>query len=134
MGLDTQLIADRTYFLIEHAGRPVGGGGWSYRATLYGGDHSADLRDPSTLDPGHDAARIRAMYTDPNFVRRGVGRLVLALCEDAARAAGFGRVELMATLAGEPLYRASGYEEIERTSNAAGGTPVPLVRMGKPLG
>ena len=70
----------------------------------------------------------------PNSSGRGVGRLVLALCEDAARAAGFGRVELMATLAGEPLYRASGYAEIERVANAAGATPVPLVRMGKSLG
>lgn len=133
MGLDTQLIADRTYFLVEHEGAPVGGGGWSFRATLYGGDHSEEQRDPRTLDPGQDAARIRAMYTDPDFVRRGVGRLVLALCEDAARAAGFARVELMATLAGEPLYRASGYAEIERVANTGGATPVPLVRMGKRL-
>lgn len=133
MGLDTQLIADRTYFLVEQDGRLVGGGGWSFRATLYGGDHSEAQRDSRTLDPAEDAARIRAMYTDPECIRRGVGRLVLALCEDAARAAGFARVELMATLAGEPLYRASGYAEIERIVNASGATPVPLVRMGKRL-
>jgi GNAT superfamily N-acetyltransferase len=135
MGLDTQLIADRTYFVVEQAGQLAGCGGWSYRATLYGGDHSADLRDARPLDPGKDAARIRAMYTDPAFVRRGVGRLVLTLCEAAARAAGFRRAEMMATLAGEPLYRAAGYEEIERVVKMADqGTPVPGVRMGKALG
>lgn len=134
MGLDTQLIADRTYFLVEQDGVPVGCGGWSYRATLYGGDHSAALRDARSLDPATDAARIRAMYTDPAYVRRGVGRLVLALCEDAARAAGFRRVEMMATLAGEPLYLACGYLPIERVMKMAeSGPPVPGVRMGKDM-
>lgn len=134
MGLDTQLIADRTYFLVENDGIAVGCGGWSYRATLYGSDEGAAPRDLRTLDPASEPARIRAMYTDPDFVRRGVGRLVLALCEDAARAAGFARVELMATLAGEPLYRATGYEEIERVMKMADrGEPVPGVRMGKDL-
>jgi GNAT superfamily N-acetyltransferase len=134
MGLDTQLIADGSYFLIESGGRLAGCGGWSRRATLYGGDHSADLRDPQLLDPAQDAARIRAMFTDPDFARRGVGRLILSLCESAARAAGFARAEMMATLAGEPLYRACGYGEIERVSAApVGGVAVPLVRMGKPL-
>ena len=134
MGLDTQLIADRTYFLVEQDGVPVGCGGWSYRATLYGGDHSAALRDVRTLDPARDAARIRARYTDPAYVRRGIGRLVLALCEDAARAAGFRRVEMMATLAGEPLYLACGYQPIERVMKMAEtGPAVPGVRMGKDL-
>ena len=134
MGLDTQLIADRTYFLVEQDGLPVGCGGWSYRTTLHGGDDSAVQRDTRTLAPATDAARIRAMYTDPDFVRRGVGRLVLALCEDAARAAGFRRVELMATLAGEPLYLACGYLPIERVAKMADGSlPVPGVRMGKDL-
>lgn len=134
MGLDTQLIADRTYFLVEQDDAPVGCGGWSYRATLYGGDHSTELRDARTLDPAHDAARIRAMYTCPSYTRRGVGRLVLALCEDAARAAGFRRVEMMATLAGEPLYLACGYHAIERVQKMSeAGPPVPGVRMGKDL-
>ena len=134
MGLDTQLIADRTYFLVEQDGVAVGCGGWSYRATLYGGDDGAVRRDARALDPAMDAARVRAMYTDPDFVRRGVGRLVLALCEDAARAAGFHRVELMATLAGEPLYLACGYQPIERVAAMADGEPpVPGVRMGKDL-
>ena len=134
MGLDSQLISDRTYFLVENDGVLVGCGGWSFRATLYGGDDGAVPRDMASLDPARDAARIRAMYTDPAFTRRGVGRLVLALCEDSARAAGFRRVELMATLAGEPLYQATGYSEIERvTKMAERGTPVPGVRMGKDL-
>lgn len=135
MGLDTQLIADATYFVIEDADGAIAGcGGWSRRATLYGGDHSKDLRDPALLDPRVDAARIRAMYTHPDFARRGVGRLVMALCEDAARAAGFARAEMMATLSGEPLYRACGYTPIEHVA-APGpdGVTVPLIRMGKPL-
>lgn len=134
MGLDTQLIADGTYFIVEADGAIAGCGGWSHRATLYGGDHSKDLRDPAPLDPTIDAARIRAMYTHPAFARRGVGRLVMQLCEDAARAAGFARAEMMATLSGEPLYRACGYTLIERVE-APGprGVTVPLIRMGKPL-
>jgi len=133
MGLDTQLVADGTYFLIEAGGRIAGCGGWSRRATLYGGDHSTDLRDPALLDPVTDAARIRAMYTDPDFARRGVGRLVISLCEDAARAAGFARAELMATLAGEPLYRACGYTPIAPMTAESDGIAVPLIRMEKPL-
>jgi GNAT superfamily N-acetyltransferase len=134
MGLDTQLIADGTYVVVEHAGRIVGCGGWSWRATLYGGDHNPALRNAAPLDPASDPARIRAMYTDPAFVRRGIGRLVLTANEAAARAAGFKRAELMATLAGEPLYLACGYEPIERVDKMSdGGVPVPGVRMGKTL-
>lgn len=133
MGLDTQLIDDGTYFAVEAEGRIVGCGGWSRRATLYGGDHSAALRQPRELDPASEAARVRAMYTHPDFARRGVGRLILSVCEAAALHAGFRAAELMATLAGEPLYRACGYSEIERTSAGADGLAVPMVRMGKRL-
>lgn len=134
MGLDTQLIADGTYVVVEHEGHIVGCGGWSWRATLYGGDHNPALRDAAPLNPARDAARIRAMYTDPDFVRRGIGRKVLAANEAAARAAGFKRAELMATLAGEPLYVACGYRQIERVAKMSeGGVPVPGVRMGKAL-
>jgi len=133
MGLDTQLIADRTYFVVEEDRALAGCGGWSRRATLYGGDHSTDLREPRLLDPATEPARIRAMYTDPDWVRRGVGRLVLQSCESAARAEGFGTAELMATVAGEPLYRAAGYDPIERVTDASGGAPVPLIRMRKSL-
>ena len=132
MGLDTQLIADGCYFLAEIGGQLAGSGGWSRRATLYGGDHSAG-RDARMLDPASDAARVRAMYTHPDFIRRGVGRAVLTACQDAARAAGFKRVELMATLSGMPLYTVAGFEPIERILDSNGGTPVPLIRMGKGL-
>ena len=134
MGLDTQLIADGTYFIVERGGAIAGCGGWSRRATLYGGDHSTNLRDPALLDPATDAARIRAMYTHPDHARRGVGRRVMTLCEEAARAAGFTRAELMATLSGEPLYRACGYAPIERVTATADDVAVPLIRMGKTLG
>ncbi|HEY1880574.1 MAG TPA: GNAT family N-acetyltransferase [Caulobacteraceae bacterium] len=134
MGLDSQLVSDRTYSVIEVSGVLAGCGGWSRRATLYGGDHSTALRNAALLDPATDAARVRAMYTDPAFARRGIGRLVLRLCEAAAAAEGFSRVELMATLAGEPLYLACGYAEIERTAwNPIEGVSAPLVRMGKGL-
>ncbi len=132
MGLDTQLISDGTYFVVEADGVLAGCGGWSRRATLYGGDHSPG-RDAAMLDPAADPARVRAMYTHPSAVRRGVGRLILSLCEDAARAEGFKRVELASTLAGMPLYAACGYEPIEPFEDARGGVPVPLVRMGKSL-
>lgn len=133
MGLDTQLIRDGSYFLVEADGRLAGCGGWSARATLFGGDASAG-RDAALLDPSRDPARIRAMYTDPAFVRRGVGRLIIALCEAAARDAGFLRAEMAATLAGVPLYEACGYVAIEAFEAVApGGIPVPLVRMGKAL-
>ena len=130
MGVDSQLIADRTYFLIEINGTPAGCGGWSRRITTYGGDHTPG-RQPTLLTPGIDAARVRAMYTHPAFVRRGIGRMILDLCEAAARTEGYDRVELVATLGGEPLYRSAGYLEIERFEDDRGGVPVPLVRMGK---
>ena len=134
MGLDTQLIDDGTYFLIEADGQLVGCGGWSRRATLYGGNHSADLRDDRLLDPASEPARIRAMYTDPGHVRRGIGRLILAFCEAAARDAGFARLELMATAAGEPLYLACGYRVIGRAERlSANGVAVPGAVMGKAL-
>ena len=132
MGLDTQLIDDGCYFLAEMDGALAGCGGWSRRATLYGGDHSAG-RDARLLDPATEAARVRAMYTDPAFARRGIGKAVLTTCEAAARQAGFTRVELMATLAGEPLYRSAGFVPIEHIVDSNGAVPVPLVRMGKAL-
>ena len=134
MGLDTQLIHDGTYFVVEERGRIAGCGGWSWRSTLYGGDESVVSREPEALDPATDPARIRAMYTDPEFARRGVGRLVIRICEEAAMSAGFGKATMMATMAGVPLYKACGYEEaapIVRVS--VDGLEVPLVRMEKQL-
>lgn len=132
MGLDAQLVDDGTYFVVEIEGAIAGCGGWSRRQTMYGGDHTPGRR-ATLLDPAVDAARIRAMYTHPRFARRGVGRRILHLCESAARAGGFRRVELVATLAGEPLYRACGYQMLERFSDDRGGVPVPLVSMAKAL-
>jgi GNAT superfamily N-acetyltransferase len=132
MGLDTQLIDDGTYFVVE-AGRVLAGcGGWSRRDTLYGGDHTPG-RNAALLDPTTDAARVRAMYTNPAFARRGVGRLLLSLCEARAAAEGFRRVELASTKSGEPLYRSCGYEPIERFTDDRGGVAVPLIRMAKSL-
>ncbi|HET9066653.1 MAG TPA: GNAT family N-acetyltransferase [Gemmatimonadales bacterium] len=130
MGLDTQLIDDGTYFVVMAGGEIAGCGGWSRRGTLYGGDHSPG-RDAALLDPATDAARIRAMYTHPAHIRKGVGSLILSRCEQAARAAGFTRIELMATLSGVPLYRAAGYHAMEEILDDRGGAAVPLLRMEK---
>ena len=132
MGIDTQLIDDGTYFVVESDGNIAGCGGWSRRATLYGGNQ-APGRDSHLLDPAVDPARVRAMYTNPAYARRGVGRLILSLCEAAAAAEGFTRLELMSTLSGEPLYTAYGFQPLERLTDATGGVPVPIVRMEKPV-
>jgi len=132
MGIDTQLIDDGTYFVVESDGNVAGCGGWSRRATLYGGNQTPG-RDRNLLDPKLDPARVRAMYTHPDFARRGVGRLILSLCEAAAASEGFTRLELMSTLSGKPLYTAYGFRPLERLLDATGGAPVPLVRMEKPV-
>ena len=132
MGLDTQLIDDGTYFIVEIRDDIAGCGGWSRRATLYGGDQSPG-RSAVLLDPAKDAARIRAMYTNPLHTRKGVGRLILSLSEEAAKSEGFKRVDLMASMAGEPLYRACGYEACDRVVDERGGVGVPLLRMSKLL-
>lgn len=134
MGLDSQLVRDGTYFLIQCGNRIAGCGGWSFRATLYGGDDSVVAREPVTLDPATDAAKVRAMYTDPDFTRRGIGSRILALCEMAAREAGFKRVELMGTAAGVPLYEAQGYTATAELEFACvGDVEIPLLRMEKQL-
>jgi GNAT superfamily N-acetyltransferase len=130
MGLDTQLIEDGTYFLVTIQGTLAGCGGWSRRNTLYGGDHSPG-RNAALLDPARDAARVRAMYTHPDFARRGVGRVILGLCERAAAAEGFRQVELAATLSGQPLYLAAGYLPVRHFEDARGGVAVPLILMRK---
>lgn len=131
MGLDTQLIEDGTYFVVEHDNRIAGCGGWSRRATMFGGDHSAG-RDARVLDPASEPARVRAMYTHPEFVRRGVGRRVLSLCETAAAREGFRSLELVATVAGEPLYLACGYSIVERIDvPTSRGVTIPCARMTK---
>jgi GNAT superfamily N-acetyltransferase len=134
MGLDRQLVEDGTYLVAELDGRMAGCGGWSRRATTHGGDHSAG-RDARLLDPRTEPARVRAMYTDPWAARRGVGRAILAEAERRAAAEGFLRAALVATLAGEPLYRACGWREVERwTAETSGGVGVPVLTMEKALG
>jgi GNAT superfamily N-acetyltransferase len=132
MGVDTQLIDDGTYFVVELDGAIAGCGGWSRRATPYGSDHSAG-RDDSLLDPATDGAKIRAMYTHPSFTRRGVGRLILTTCEQAAAAEGFSTLELTATLSGFPLYEAYGFVPYDRLDIHEGGEDIPAIRMRKPI-
>jgi GNAT superfamily N-acetyltransferase len=153
-GVDTQLIADGTYFAaeaVDDAGAEssgaelsgaassgmavlVGCGGWSKRKTLYGGDQFAG-REDSLLDPARDAAKIRAFFVHPRWARRGIGGMILAACEAAAGAAGFRRLEMGATLTGVPFYRAKGYVELEAVEAPLGnGLTLPIVRMGKTSG
>lgn len=132
-GVDTQLIADGTYFVVEVDGHIAACGGWSKRKTLYGGDQLKTGED-SLLDPATEAARIRAFFVDPDFARRGIGRQLLTACEEAAQAAGFRRLEMGATLPGEPLYAAAGYQAIERIDlQMADGVILPIIRMGKTI-
>jgi GNAT superfamily N-acetyltransferase len=132
MGLDTQLVDDGTYLFAELEGQMAACGGWSKRATSYGGDHSPG-RSARLLDPATEPTRVRAMYTDPGFVRRGLGRVILAACENAARHAGFREATLVATMAGLPLYTACGYAAVEPFEDRNGAVPVPLVHMHKSL-
>lgn len=131
-GVDRQLISDGTYFVVEHEGEIIGCGGWSRRKAMYGGDRGRAGED-ALLDPVTDPARIRAFFVHPDFARRGIGRRLLAECEAAIRAAGFNRMELVATLTGEPLYASAGYEVLERCdAPLPNGLVLPTVRMGKP--
>jgi GNAT superfamily N-acetyltransferase len=132
-GPDTQLIADGTYFVAERGGALAGCGGWSMRRTLYGGDQAKDADDP-LLDPSAEAARIRAFFVHPGHARRGVASAIYGACVDAARAAGFRSLELMATLPGEPLYRAFGFHAVEPVeSTLPDGVGVPFVRMARDI-
>ena len=135
-GVDTQLVADGTYFVVEGTDSIdglVAAGGWSARRTLYGGDKAKSAEDPR-LDPAADPARIRAFFIHPRWARRGLGRRLYAECESAARAAQFRSFELMATLPGEPFYAALGFTVIERlTVQLAGEVAVPLVAMQRPI-
>ena len=135
LGLDTQLVADGTYFIAEaRAGCAhflAGCGGWSKRKTLFGSDR-ADVREPELLDPKTDAAKIRAFFIHPDFARRGIGSKILAACESAARAAGFSRFEMGATLTGVPFYLARGYQVRERIEVPLhNGHTLPVLRMAK---
>ncbi len=131
-GVDTQLVEDRTYYVAEADGEIVGCGGWSRRKTLFGGDQWKAGEPDALLDPERDAARIRAFFVRPDRARRGIGGRILRACETAAREQGFRRLELMATLPGEPLYAAYGYVGGERVEIPMGDGPaLPGVAMSK---
>ena len=116
-GVDTQLISDGTYFVIDGADGPAAAGGWSARRTLYGGDQTKSGSDPR-LDPATEPARIRRAFSvHPHFARQGLGRRLFAACAEAAWNAGFRTFELMATRPGEPLYNALGFTVIELRSS-----------------
>jgi GNAT superfamily N-acetyltransferase len=131
--VDSQLIADGTYFVaISDGGKLAGCGGWSYRKTLYGGDHQVEEIIHERLNPALDAAKIRAIFVHPDFSRRGLGSLILATAERAAMAAGFRRFEMGSTLTGVNLYLLRGYREIGRSEVPVGGAEtIAVVRMVK---
>lgn len=132
-GVDSRLVADGTYFVVTEGDAIAGCGGWSRRRTLYGGDQRP-MGTADWLDPGQDAARIRAFFVAPERARRGIGRLLYEACEAAARSAGFQRLELMATLPGVPLYVALGFRELARITDVLpDGTAIEFVRMERSL-
>lgn len=159
-GVDTRLIADGTYFAAEVAdsglspalergggereskaagessagkSRIVGCGGWSKRKTLFGGDQWS-AREDELLDPRRDAAKIRAFFVHPDWARRGIGTMILEACEAAAKAAGFRRLEMGATLSGVPFYAVKGYAALESVNVPLGdGESLPIIRMGKDI-
>ena len=135
LGLDTQLIADRTYFVATLPPSPhiIACGGWSFRKTLFGSDGSP-TREATTLDPAHDAAKIRAIFVHPNHARQGLGSLLLKHCEQAAAAGGFHRVEMGSTLTGVPLYLRKGYAPAARVDvPLPNGEVLPVIHMTRPL-
>lgn len=132
-GVDSQLIADRTYHVIEDDGSIVACGGWSRRRTLFGGDQAKAGSDP-LLDPAVDPARIRAFFVEPAMARRGLGRMLMDQCLREAQAAGFRSLELVSTLPGEPLYAAAGFEVAERFElSLPGPIRVPVARMSRSI-
>lgn len=132
-GVDSQLIRDGTYYVIEESGAPIAAGGWSGRRTLYGGDQAKEQDDPP-LDPATEAARIRAFFVHPKWTRRGLARRIYEACAAAAWAAGFRRFELMSTRPGEPLYTALGFIPIETVLDTLpGGVEIGFTRMSRPI-
>ena len=137
LGLDTQLIRDRTYFvataLVQSTNALAACGGWSKRKTLFGADRGPG-RAPDLLDPATDAAKVRAIFVHPDYARQGLGSLLLAHVEAANIAVGFRRFEMGSTLTGVPLYTLKGYVETERIAvPLPNGEALPVVRMVKSL-
>jgi GNAT superfamily N-acetyltransferase len=132
-GLDRQLIHDGTYFVVDNECEIIACGGWSKRLAVYGGDRDRAGAD-TELNPATDAARVRAFFVHPNWERRGLGRVLLEASERAIRVAGFSRAELVATLAGEPLYARFGYAVAERyDAPMPEGLTIAVIRMTKQL-
>ena len=132
-GVDTQLVADQTYFVIEKEGQLAACGGWSKRSTLFGADRTKQGADP-LLDPAREPARIRAFFVDPSAARQGLGRLLLQHCADAAAAGGFHTLELAATMPGVPLYSACGFEIVEHIElDLPENVKVSLAKMRKAI-
>ena len=130
-GLDTQLITDQTYYVVEADNQLIACGGWSFRKTLFGND-ARDRRDPESLDPKVDAARIRAFFVHPRFARRGLGSMIMDVCEHRALQRGFARLELMATLPGQRLYQRYGFvagAAIDYPLDDAGSTEPMTIRF-----
>jgi GNAT superfamily N-acetyltransferase len=132
-GVDTQLLIDGTYYVIEEDSKIIACGGWSKRKTLYGGDQHKSIVDP-LLDPNTDAARIRAFFVDPAWARQGIGKLLIQYCETEALNNGFTAMELGATLPGEPLYKAMGYKSLSNiTADMLDGEKLEVIKMRKEL-
>ena len=133
--VDSRLIADGTYVVaLTEGGELAGCGGWSFRKTLYGGDHQIETIVPERLDPAVDAAKVRAIFVHPKFARMGLGSLLLEAAESAAVAEGFKRFEMGSTLTGVTLYSLKGYREVERQMvPVGGGETIEVVRMVKSL-
>jgi GNAT superfamily N-acetyltransferase len=132
-GIDTRLIEDGTYYVVEEDGRCVACGGWSRRRTLFGGDQYTGRSD-DRLDPRTEAARIRAFFVHPDWARRGIATRLLEECTRAARAAGFRRLELMSTLPGKPFYLREGFRALESVDlELPDGVLFPLIRMTRDL-
>jgi GNAT superfamily N-acetyltransferase len=132
-GVDTQLIADQTYYVIDAPNGLAAAGGWSRRRTLFGGDQMKAADDP-LLDPTVDAARIRAFFVDPAWARRGLATALYNECADSALAEGFRMLELMGTAPGEPLYERLGFVVRERVAlSLPGGISLKLARMNRDI-
>lgn len=132
-GVDTQLITDGTYFVVEENGAIIACGGWSKRNTLFGGDQFKAVAAP-LLNPLKDAARIRAFFVHPDHARKGIGRMIINACEQAALDGGFSSTELGATLPGVPFYAAMGYEELEHIALPfPGGEIMRIIKMGRKI-
>ncbi|MDJ0636941.1 MAG: GNAT family N-acetyltransferase [Xenococcaceae cyanobacterium MO_188.B29] len=131
--VDSQLIRDKTYFVTDHDGEIVGCGGWSRRQTLFGGNN-AKVAEDTLLDPETDPARVRAFFIHPDFARRGIGSLIMRLCEEAIIESRFKHIRIVATLAGEPFYARFGYMVTHRYDIPLNnGKTLPVVDMEKQI-